>query len=62
MSMKQKTENSIKKESYEHGIEERMELGSKEKQLEIAKSMLDKDMDINLIIELTGLTKNEINN
>ena len=59
--VRKKTENSIKKESYEHGIEEGMELGSKEKQLEIAKSMLDKDMDINLIIELTGLTKNEIN-
>ena len=59
--VRKKTENSIKKESYENGIEQGIELGSKEKQIEIAKTMLDKDMDINLIIELTGLKQDEIN-
>ena len=46
----------------EEGIELGIEQGSKEKQLEIAKSMLKKNMDINLISELTELSIEEINN
>ena len=42
---------------YEEGIER----GSKESKIEIAKSMLEKDMAVNLISELTGLTIDEIN-
>ena len=38
------------------GIEE----GSKESKLEIAKAMLKKNMDINLIAEITNLTVEEI--
>ncbi len=36
------------------------EEGKKEKQLEVAKKMKAKDMDIDTIIEITGLTKEEI--
>ena len=58
--VRKKTENSIKKESYEHGIEEGMELGSKEKQIEIAKNLMNLNLSINDIIKATGLTKEEI--
>ena len=40
----------------ETGIEQ----GEKNKQIEIAKAMLNKNMDINLISELTGLCIAEI--
>ncbi len=40
----------------EVGREER----KKKNQLEVAKKMKAKDMDINIIIEITGLTKEEI--
>ena len=40
----------------EKGIAE----GSKQEKIEIAKNMLNKDMDINDIIEITGLTREEI--
>ena len=36
--------------------------GKKESILETAKNMLKKKLDINLIAECTGLTKEEINN
>ena len=47
-----KIENSIKKELREEG--------QKERNVEIAKNMLSKSMDIKLISEITGLTKDEI--
>jgi len=62
--VRKKTENSIRFESYQKGLEdgkeEGKEEGSKESKIEIAKSMLKKNMAINLISELTGLTKEEI--
>ena len=50
-------EKGIKK-----GIEEGIEQGKKQKQLEIAQKMKVQNMDIQNIIELTGLTEEEINN
>ncbi len=47
------TEKSI---SFDEGLEQ----GSKERNIEIAKSMAAKKMDINLISELTGLSVDEI--
>ena len=41
-------------------MEKGLELGEKETNLKIIKKMLEKKMDINLISELTGLTKEEI--
>lgn len=37
-----------------------IEQGSKQKEIEIAKNMLNKDMDIETISEITGLTKEKI--
>ena len=34
--------------------------GAKEKSIEVAKEMIKKDLDINLICEVTKLTKEEI--
>ena len=55
-----KIENSLRREAIERGIEQGIEQGSTKKALEIAKSMVTKDMDIELISELTGLSKEEI--
>ena len=51
-----KIENSIKKELREDGIKE----GKKERNIEISKNMLSKNMDIKLISEITGLMEDEI--
>ena len=51
---------NAKEEGLAKGIEQGIEQGSKEKQLEIAKNMLNKNMDIETIIEITGLTEEEI--
>ena len=48
-------------EGREEGIKEGIKEGEKNKQIEIAKNMLLKDMDISIISELTGLSKEEIN-
>ena len=48
--------NSMKNASYDKG----KAVGEKKKQEEIAKKMLISKLDINLIVELTGLTENEI--
>ena len=42
------------------GIKQGVEKGSLDKSLEIAKSMLEKNMDIELISELTNLSKEKI--
>ncbi len=55
-AVKRKTENSIKKESYRHGLDD----GSKQEKLEIAQAMLNKKMDIETISEITGLSTKEI--
>ena len=44
------------------GIEEGMEKGIKDGKKEVAKKMLAKNIDINTIIEVTELTKEEIEN
>ena len=51
---------NLKEYEFNAGKEEGKREGVKESQKEIAKNMLNKKMDINLIIELTGLTKEEI--
>ena len=44
----------------ETGIKQGIEQGEKKKQIEIAKRMLEKGKDIEEIIEMTELTKEEI--
>ena len=56
-AVKRKTENSIKKESYRHGLEE----GSKKEKLEIATNLLKLgNISIDDISKTTGLTVEEI--
>ena len=55
-AVKRKTENSIKKESYQHGLED----GSKQEKLEIAQAMLNEKLDVQLISRTTGLSVEEI--
>lgn len=55
-AVKRKTENSIKKESYQHGLED----GSKQEKLEIAQAMLNEKLDMQLISRATGLSVEEI--
>ena len=56
-----KTENSIRKEGIEEGERRGMRLGEQKKERNIVKAMLKKNMKINLISELTGLSTQEIN-
>ena len=50
----------------EHGIKQGMKRGLKQgrevEKIQIAKKMLEKHIDINTIIEVTGLTKEKIEN
>ncbi|MBW5410645.1 hypothetical protein E6A50_09735, partial [Brachyspira hampsonii] len=48
------------KKAKEQGIEQGIEKGIKENQILTAKNMKNKNMDINLISELTGLSIEEI--
>ena len=50
-----------KQSSYELGIESGMEQGSKQEKIEIAKNLLNK-LPIEEIAEVTGLSKEEIEN
>ena len=55
-AVKRKTENSIKKESYRHGLED----GSKQEKLEIAQAMLNDGDSIDKVSRITGLTVEKI--
>jgi len=61
-----KTQNSIRLDGYHEGVKEGLEEGLKEglkeKTVEIAKSMLNDNQDINIISKYTGLTQEEVNN
>ena len=53
-------EHAIYDKGLDDGIEEGKAKGARENQIEIAKSMLKENMDIEIIIKITGLTKQEI--
>ena len=57
-------ERALREQEYNYGlddgIKEGIAQGSLDKSLEIAKSMLEKNMDIELISELTNLSKEKI--
>ena len=63
-AVRKKTENSIKVESFQNGLEQGisqgLEQGSKQEKVEIAKNMLAKNMGISTISEITGLSKEKI--
>jgi predicted transposase/invertase (TIGR01784 family) len=51
---------TAKEEGIKKGRKEGLQKGQKEKQRQIAKKMLEKGLDIKLIIEVTGLSEEEI--
>lgn len=53
-------QNATEAYGYDKGLEAGIEQGKKRKQLDIAQNMLKKGIDIETIIELTGITKEEI--
>ena len=63
--VRKKTENSIRNESYQKGLQQGLqqgvEQGIEERNIEIAKLMLEKKISVNLISELTGLSIDVIN-
>ena len=54
----EKLQNTLVNNAREQGLEQ----GSKEKQMEIAKNMLNKGTDIKYISEVTNLSEEEIEN
>lgn len=52
----------IEEKAIKKGIEQGIEQGKNKKSIEIAKIMLDKNMDISLISEITKFSKEEIEN
>jgi len=52
---------NIKNTAFEKGIEKGIKKGEIKKQIEIAKKMLRRGIEISLIIEMTGLSEQEIN-
>ncbi|MCI9084461.1 MAG: hypothetical protein HFH46_02440 [Bacilli bacterium] len=52
----EKLQNTLISEAKEEGLAE----GFKQKEIEIAKNMLNKKMDIETISDITGLTKEKI--
>lgn len=61
-AVRKKTENSIRKESYEKGLVQGIEQGIEQKNMGIVKNMLKKNIDIKTISECTGLPVEDINN
>jgi predicted transposase/invertase (TIGR01784 family) len=51
---------SMYEQGIEHGIEQGKTQGAKEQSIKIAKKMLEKNEEIEYIMEITGLTKEEI--
>jgi len=47
-------------EGIEQGTKQGLEQGSRQEKIEIAKNMLNENMDIEIISKVTGLTKEEI--
>lgn len=57
-----KIQNSLIADAKEEGMEKGIEQGTIQKQLEIAQNMVNKNMDIDDIADITGLTKEQIKN
>lgn len=55
-----KDQYEIQAYGHDKGIEEGKKEGKREKSIEIAKKLLSQNVDIEIIIECTGLTKEEI--
>lgn len=56
-----KIQNSLRIQAIKEGHAEGLQQGSYQSKIQIAKNMLEENMDINLISKLTGLKVEEIN-
>ena len=52
--------NTIKEDGYNNWYNDGKELGAKEKMVEIAKKMLKENVDVDFIVKMTGLSKEEL--
>ena len=52
--------NAARRKGLEEGERRGKEIGRKEQSIEIAKNLLDKNIDIEVIMETTGITKEEL--
>ncbi len=55
-------QNAVRASGYNDGKEEGIKEGQKRKAIEIAENMLKNGMDIDTVVKITGLTKDEVNN
>ena len=53
---------AIEDAGFDKGLETGIQQGKEEKTIDIAKKMIEKNMEIKDIMELTGLTEEEIKN
>ena len=54
--------NPVERYMKEKGIEEGMEKGIEEGKLEAARRMLDKGFSLDVVVDVTGLSSNQIRN
>ena len=55
-----KIENSLRREAIEKGLAEGLEQGSTEKAIEIARNLLKNKVDISIILQSTGISKEDL--
>ena len=55
-------QNALRESGYDEGIEDGIKKGGEQGKKDVAKKMLDNNIDIDMIIKITGLTKEQIEN
>jgi len=58
----ERVHNTLIANAKEEGFEQGIEQGTKQEKIEIAKNMLDMEINLDTILKSTGLTKDEIEN
>ncbi len=59
---KEKLDKMVETEKRENALNEGIEQGTKQKAIEIVKKLLERNMEVDDIIEITNLTKEEVEN
>lgn len=55
-------QNALRESGYDEGIEDGIKKGVEQGKKDVAKKMLDNNIDIDMIIKITGLTREQIEN
>ena len=53
-------ERALREQEYNYGLDDGMKQGSLDKSIEIAKNLLQNNVDISIILKSTGLSKEQI--